>query len=384
MTERGGPECQTVTRVRRAAVSVGLRGPRDLLWLAIAWVLFAGVFGVGVPFVVDRVPLGPDFRWAVAVYLADAVLTSLAFVLLISRAGVVAGSRPPGGRRWWTLRRVLLGLGVVALLLAVWAVGLLALNGVRSSWTALDASSARQEFRVFTYGDDLDHARLDRTLAEFEQARRGLEGEWPQSGEALPVELHIYWDIQQYRDRRGTEWSVGQAYCQPRRAVVAIPLEEAVSALGSGDHSRAPLHEMVHSMMCRSMGPGGFFLAPSWFHEGMAQLYESEGHLRLVRRAWARMLVSLTGEFLPAPETFCGRQGYDSPDDVALFYAAAMEFVRFLEARHGRGALNGVVRDVGSGGAIWDAGSVGVFENSLRGRLGGTCVELYGEWRESW
>ena len=124
-------------RIRHAAISVGLRGPRGLVSLAIAWVLITGVFALGLPFVVDRVPLGPDIRPVTTLYLADATLTSLVFVLLISRAGVVAGSQASRARSRWTLRRALLGLGVFSLLLAVWAVGLVALNGAAapgSSW----------------------------------------------------------------------------------------------------------------------------------------------------------------------------------------------------------------------------------------------------------
>ena len=128
MTHRAGPEGRTMTRVRRAAVSVGLRAPGDFLWLAISWTLFAGVFGVSLLFVVDRVPLGPDFRPAVAVYLSDAALTSLVFVLLISRAGVVSSIQPSQGRRRWTSRRVLVGLGVVSVLAAIWLAGLLVWN----------------------------------------------------------------------------------------------------------------------------------------------------------------------------------------------------------------------------------------------------------------
>ena len=77
--------------------------------------------------------------------------------------------------------------------------------------------------------------------------------------------------------------------------------------------------------------------------------------------------------------TFCSRQGNDSADEVALFYLIPMGFVRYVEARHGRDALNSVVMDVGAGGAIWDAGSVWLFESRLRERLGGTCGELYGQ-----
>ena len=65
--------------------------------------------------------------------------------------------------------------------------------------------------------------------------------------------------------------------------------------------------------------------------------------------------------------TFCSRQGNDSADEVALFCLIAMEFVRYVEARHGGDAINSVVGDVGAGGAIWDAGSVGVVrEQSAR------------------
>ena len=38
----------------------------------------------------------------------------------------------------------------------------------------------------------------------------------------------------------------------------------------------------------------------------------------------------------------------------------------------------------GRGSCIRDAGSVGVFESSLRERLEGTCAELYDRWVESW
>ena len=372
-----------MTRVRRAAVSVGLRAPGDFLWLTIAWTLFAGVFGVGLLFVVDRVPLGPDFRPAVAVYLSDAALTSLVFVLLISRAGVVSSTQPSQGRRRWTSRRVLVGLGVVSVPAAIWLAGLLVWNEARESGTKIGAASARREFRVFTYGDDLDRARLERTLAAFEQARRGLADEWPQSQDELPIELRLFGDIERLRARYGSEWSAGNTHCQPFRVAVAAPLEEAPSVLWSSYHSGAPLHEMVHAMMYRSLGARAFHLVPLWYHEGMAQLHEDEGLHRTMKRAWVRVSTWLNRRGLPDPESFCGNPGLESPEDVALFYSAAHEFIRSLEARRGRAVLDAVVAGMGSGAAIRDAGTVGVFEDSLRDRLGGTCVELYGEWRES-
>ena len=74
--------------IRHAGISMGLREPRNLVSLAIAW-----VFALGLPFVVDRAPPGPVIRPVTFLYLGDALLTSLVFVLLTSRAGVVAGSQ---------------------------------------------------------------------------------------------------------------------------------------------------------------------------------------------------------------------------------------------------------------------------------------------------
>ena len=79
--------------IRHAGISMGLREPGNLVSLAIAWVLIAWVFALGLPFVVDRAPPGPVIRPVTFLYLGDALLTSLVFVLLTSRAGVVAGSQ---------------------------------------------------------------------------------------------------------------------------------------------------------------------------------------------------------------------------------------------------------------------------------------------------
>ena len=160
MTHRAGPEGRTMTRVRRAAVSVGLRAPGAFLWLAISWTLFAGVFGVGLLFVVDRVPLGPEIRPATTLYLADAILTSLGFVLLISGAGVLSTNRPSGGQRW-TRRQILTLMAVVAGAFGIWAAGMALRNETIESRTRADASAARHQFQVVTYSDELEQTNLD-------------------------------------------------------------------------------------------------------------------------------------------------------------------------------------------------------------------------------
>ena len=76
--------------------------------------------------------------------------------------------------------------------------------------------------------------------------------------------------------------------------------------------------------------------------------------------------------------TFCSRQGTDSADEVALFYLIAMEFVRYVEARHGRDALNSVVMDVGPGVRSGMPAQCGCSradcENGLEGPVGSSMV----------
>ena len=58
-------------------------------------------------------------------------------------------------------------------------------------------------------------------------------------------------------------------------------------------------------------------------------------------------------------------------EDKRVFYQPAAEFVRHLEAEHGPRAMKQVVDDAREGTA---------FEDSLRARMGGTCLDLYGNW----
>ena len=187
------------------------------------------------------------------------------------------------------------------------------------------------------------------------------------------MELHLFSDIEQFRAGLDDSWSAGIAVCSTSGVEVAVPLEEALSAFNSDDHTGTPIHEMVHALMCRSLGAAGFRHVPRWFQEGMAQLYENDGRHRITKRAWVRILAWSNRDRMPNATEFCGTPRLETPGQVKLFYMIAYEFVRSLERRHGRDALSAVVGDVRSG-----AGGMRVFEDSLRDRFGGTCTDLYG------
>ena len=69
---------------------------------------------------------------------------------------------------------------------------------------------------------------------------------------------------------------------------------------------------------------------------------------------------------------FC-RKVFEERDgeDKRVFHQPAAEFVRRLEAEHGGRVLRQVMDDPREGRA---------FEDSLRLRMGGTCLGLYGDW----
>ena len=253
--------------------------------------------------------------------------------------------------------------------------GLKVWNDMQVSKTVADAESARREFLVLNHKPDFDQARVTQTLAEFEQARRTLRDLGAMDESEQLVRLWLFRDLNEYRAQLGEEWSSGGVYCSSGGASVYIPLERTFNTLSESDRTYTPVHEMVHAAMCQSLGKNAFYSVHRWFHEGLAQLYENEPYSMGNKRTMSRLRAWAAQDDLPDPEFFCGEPPRSSPSEVRMFYLAAFEFARALEARNGRTAFIEVVDDVKSGIS---------FKNSVRERLGGSCYELYGEWMESW
>ena len=236
-----------------------------------------------------------------------------------------------------------------------------------------DADSALRSFAPF-YDPGIDDHRLERTLAEFERARRSLAKEWSVPAGTPPITLYLFKGIDEYRESRGLNWSSGYAECRRNEVVIAVPLEEASSLLNEEHHSGIPLHEMVHGIMCQLTGQGAYRSIPAWFHEGIAQFYENSGRTKFMERALNRTGVWWKRDNLLASDAFCSGWREIPRVAVALFYQTSWEFVRSLESKHGRRAINSIIYDVTEGAA---------FEDSLTRRLGGTCTTLYKEWVKS-
>ena len=239
-----------------------------------------------------------------------------------------------------------------------------------------DAEAALQSF-VPIHESVVDHVRLERTLAEFERARRSLADQWLMPDSSPRIVLYLFRDIRQYKGymaTMGLDWSGGYAICREDGVTIGVPLEEASNVLEESPATRIPLHEMVHATWCQKLGQESYRSIPKWFHEGMAKWYEGAGWRQFPDKVVNRWIVWLSRGSLMSATEFCGYTSGGSHAEIKLLYGTSWEFIRSLETDHGIEGLNAVIEDVGAGKD---------FDESLRARIGGTCAELYEDWSRS-
>ena len=232
---------------------------------------------------------------------------------------------------------------------------------------------ARQEFEILLYGDRLERTQVNQTLAELQEAYEHLGRELPKRVSEDPISIHLFRNLQEYRAITATPGAFGSVLCNASGTLLAIPLENVPDLL-SEDESRTPMHEMVHALMCQALGPEATHSVPRWFHEGMAQLYESEGPGKFDGTV-NRIIVWSKRHDLMAARHFCSASTWASQAEMTLFYRTSLEFVRTLESQQGRDTLIAVIQEIQEGES---------FDESLHKQLGGSCNQLYEGWIASW
>ena len=313
------------------------------------------------------VSLGPRFN-PMAMIVAPLLALPLAIGISLIRPSRVNRAEKARKRLSW---KTLALLFVIPLPMIAVAMGPRMADHLSRS---VDAEASLRSFAPI-YPMDVDPAGVERTLAEFERARRQLEGEWPAPGPSPRITLLLFRDLHEYRALTGLDWYGGHASCTEHGVTISVPLEEAPSLFDEEvPASRTPMHEMVHATWCQSLGPFAFRSVPRWFHEGMASRYQNEGFRQLPQRLLNRAAVWLQRDNLLSPSSFCGYTSGGLRAEERLLYGTAWELIRSLEAAHGEQALKSLLEDVKEGKS---------FERSLRDRLGSTCEDLYSEWSRS-
>ena len=357
---------------------VGKTAGNLLLWsrLPTFALLLTPLIGV---FAVEFVSLGPRFRFLFfAVPLLSIAVTILAALIpsrnskpkfIVAVENWCGKDQHNGHIGHWKWR--CLALWVLAFILFI---GLAAIpSSIERISRTYYANAALLSFAP-VYESESERNRLERTLAEFEHARRNLGKEWSVPAGTPPIMLHLFQDIGEYRKSTGSNWSSGFAMCQEDAVIIGVPLEEASNLLNEDPHSGTPMHEMVHGMMCQFLGHTSYTSIPSWFHEGVAQFYGNLEASRIADRVLNRITVWLDRENLLESEVFCVQRVNGPRSKVVIFYRTSWEFVRSLEAEYGRHTINAVIDDM-SNGVRFDA--------SLTSLLGRTCTVLYEEWAQS-
>ena len=347
-----------------------LRFVLKMLWTAIGllflWALVTALVQVAI---VETVSLGPRFGMMTTV-VAPLVALPIAIGLNLMKSG---NPRQSGDARKRLSRKTILLLAGSMLLMVGIAMSPAIIERLSRPG---DAEAALQSF-IPIYGSDVDPAKVERTLAEFERARRHLADQWLVPASSPTISLYLFRDSTEYKEymaKTGLDWSGGYALCLEDAVTIGVPLEETSNVFEELPPSRTTVHEMVHGTWCQSLGQGFYRSLPRWFHEGMAQRYENEGLRRFLHSALNRWMVWMErGNLLSATE-FCGYTSGGSRAEIKLLYGTSWQLIRSLESGYGIQSLNAVVEDVGAGKG---------FTDSLRDRFGGSCSELYTTWSQS-
>ena len=344
----------------------------------VSWLFLSAVLALSFTIItIEWTPLGPLFiprilsAWALA-SLFGALLTYLTERQMAKRTKPYK-TRPLTRRQFLML--AILGLLMVSTILGVGTVK----REFEEKRNAVRAEEARDRFALNLYpgpSPEFKPEAVNQTLRELEDSFQRLRGTWVLPETADQIKVWLLRDLQDYQTTTGDPDAGGHASCLSESGpVIVIPLERAPSAVTDDNLSRTPIHEMVHAMMCQSLGEEAFYSMPRWFLEGMAERYAMEGIARIMTRVEQKANLWLKRHRLMSPDRFCAnplraRNGLDR----ALLYETSREFVKSLEARHGIKALNLVVDDVRAGVT---------FDEGMEKRLGGSCEDLYMRWKGS-
>ncbi len=346
--------------------------------VAASWVFLSVVLAVAFTIVaIERTSLGPLFVPNILKAWTLACLAGTFLTVLLERHKANQ-TKPSKGNQLTRRQAVVLVVVGLIVIPAILGVGTLK-REFEEHRNAQTAEVAKNRFAVAMYsgmGPEFELEAVNQTLKELEDSFQRLRHTWVFPETVDKISVWLLRNLQDYQSTTGKQDAAGHAFCPSEFGpVIVIPLEKAPTAAADDNFSRTPMHEMVHALMCQSLGEEAFYAVPRWFHEGTAERYEMEGFLRIMPRVEKRALLWLNRHRLMAPDGFCAmRLGATDVLERARFYETSREFVGSLETSHGLDALNLILDDVRAGTT---------FNESMERRLGGSCSELYSRWKGS-
>lgn len=239
---------------------------------------------------------------------------------------------------------------------------------VATLWSApgLAASDEVIETEHFRFHPRPDVARRTERLAENADRRYVALCRMLRSCDSLdePIDVWLADDAEAFaRKLPGgspmAEWAVGVAFVDARRIVLRTHGSAFFTLRETFDHEIS--HVLVHA------AAGGGHI-PRWFSEGVAIWQAGESVIHRLRDAQE---AALTDNLLPLSEL--DRSFPDRGPAVALAYAEAALFVRWLQSREPRAPVPAVLRRMRSGAS---------FDEAFRAVFQEPADALHGQWRE--
>ena len=248
---------------------------------------FAALFSV---LVIEFITLGPRFTNSIFAAWILAALTGGLTTAWMHRGKKEESERQSrwkfSQRQKTIIWRSLIVVGILGLVAS--AVAPFVLIEIKEDSNSAKSEGAKRRFAIVSYlgnEPEFEIEAFDQTLAELEDSYHSLKDNWTIPPSAKKIRVWLYRDIRDYQTTTGQGQSAGHLWCSEKYGpVIALPLENAPSTSTDDAVSQTPKHEMVHALICQSIGWGNFSSIPSWFHEGMAMRYHTEGF----RRFWVR------------------------------------------------------------------------------------------------
>ena len=343
------------------------------IWIVMTLILSAFL----ATFVLGNAPLGPMFVPTVAgCLLVSGVLSTIA-VLWMYRASNKEQASP--NQRTLDRKKLFIWLSVMIPVTSLLAVASpIAVREWEERNNASKADQALEQFDILSNNGGnrgFQPEALHQTVADLESGYQQLKNTWtlPEAPDKIRVEL--FRNHQEYVAYLGNPYVRGHVQCREHGPIIFIPLEMAPSVMDGDSFSRTPMHEMVHALMCQSLGQERFFRIPRWFHEGVATRYAAEGFSRVGARLTNKLKVWSHRKDPIEARRLCSQWFIprDADEDL-FFYRTSLEFVTYLEFEHGNFTLNELVEDVRKGSE---------FDRSFQTRLGSSCESLYLGWVQS-
>jgi hypothetical protein len=236
--------------------------------------------------------------------------------------------------------------------------------------------NANNEF-VVSQADPIGKGRIDTTLVELDRQFMKLSEAYGPIPHPEGMSIVLYNTVQSLQSKsKMQEWADAYFSYRAGKAEIHLPAEQTNTGSGNSKAlvSSRPGHEIGHYVIFQIVGEQHAGQIPLWFNEGLVQYESLKGWD--INRIWERDIIgiglwlyNISNPALLNDGRFLFQNTMYPNEHVDVFYAASMEFVRYVAEHYG--GLRNVLERVANGEA---------FVYAFQEETGRNYQEAYGQW----